>query len=67
MRPPVSAFGPERVAAPGAFGAGDGALRELIARTWGRRRDRYSEERQELLQVGEPGERRRIEMYQIGG
>ena len=53
--------------APLRGGASDDELREIIARTWGDRRDRYSEERQELLQVGQPGERRRIEMYQIGG
>ncbi len=50
-------------------GAGDDALREIIASTWSNRRDRYSEERQDLLQVEGAGERRkkRVEMYQIGG
>ena len=49
-------------------GASDDELRELIARVWRDRRDRYSEEREELLQVGGPRKPRdRIEMYQIGG
>jgi cyclic pyranopterin phosphate synthase len=50
-------------------GADDGALRELIASTWTARRDRYSEERGELLQIEGAAERRRerVEMYQVGG
>jgi cyclic pyranopterin phosphate synthase len=50
-------------------GADDDTLRELIASTWTKRRDRYSEERQGLLQIDGKGERRRdrVEMYQIGG
>ncbi|MFQ6029742.1 MAG: GTP 3',8-cyclase MoaA, partial [Dehalococcoidia bacterium] len=46
-------------------GASDYELEELITRIWGRRVDRYSEERAELaaLQNGQ----RKIEMYQIGG
>jgi cyclic pyranopterin phosphate synthase len=54
---------------PMRAGADDDALRELIASTWTNRRDRYSEERQELLQIEGAGERRRdrVEMYQIGG
>ena len=46
----------------------DDELRELIAGVWRDRRDRYSEEREELLQVGGPRKARdRIEMYQVGG
>jgi cyclic pyranopterin phosphate synthase len=54
---------------PMRSGADDDALREIISSTWTNRRDRYSEERQELLQVEGVGERRkeRVEMYQIGG
>ena len=50
-------------------GADDDRLRELIASTWTNRRDRYSEERQDLLQIEGVGEGRkaRVEMYQIGG
>lgn len=50
-------------------GSGDDVLRERIASTWTHRRDRYSEERQQLLQVEGAGERRRerVEMYQVGG
>ena len=50
-------------------GADDDRLREIIASTWRGRRDRYSEERQELLQIeGDDAPRRsRVEMYQIGG
>jgi hypothetical protein len=50
-------------------GADDDALRALIASTWTARRDRYSEERQGLLQIEGAGERRRnrVEMYQVGG
>ena len=54
---------------PMRSGADDDELREIIASTWTNRRDRYSEERQELLQIEGAGQRRkeRVEMYQIGG
>jgi cyclic pyranopterin phosphate synthase len=50
-------------------GADDETLREIIASSWANRKDRYSEERQELLQIEGASERRRdrVEMYQIGG
>jgi cyclic pyranopterin phosphate synthase len=50
-------------------GMGDDDLRELIAGIWTRRKDRYSEERTEIMRAeGEGGEKReRVEMYQIGG
>ena len=44
-------------------GATDAELADIIAGIWGRRRDRYSEERFELA----GSTRRKIEMYQIGG
>ena len=44
-------------------GASDEELRELVADTWTRRADRYSEARAE--QHGRP--QPRLEMYQIGG
>ena len=55
--------------APLRAGADDDALREIIASTWSARRDRYSEERKELLQIeGRPPERgERVEMYRVGG
>jgi cyclic pyranopterin phosphate synthase len=54
--------------APLRGGASDDEIREIIVRTWGQRRDRYSEEREDLLQIeGSESARRRIEMYQIGG
>jgi cyclic pyranopterin phosphate synthase len=55
--------------APMRSGASDDDLRAIIASTWTSRRDRYSEERQGLLQIEGAGERRkeRVEMYQIGG
>lgn len=55
--------------APLRSGAGDDVLRELIRTTWANRTDRYSEERQDLLQIEGAGEtrRERVEMYQIGG
>jgi len=54
---------------PMRAGANDDALRALIASTWQARTDRYSEDRQGLLQIEGAGERRRerVEMYQIGG
>jgi cyclic pyranopterin phosphate synthase len=49
-------------------GASDDALRELIAGTWRRRADRYSEERAGHTGLdGRTPARPRIEMYQIGG
>ena len=46
-------------------GATDEELRDAIASVWGRRVDRYSEERAELSMAG--ASPRKIEMYQIGG
>ena len=46
-------------------GASDDDLRDLIAGVWGRRVDRYSEERTEL--AGLQNAPRKVEMYQIGG
>jgi cyclic pyranopterin phosphate synthase len=52
-------------------GASDDEMRELIGGVWARRRDRYSEEREERAQQSEaskhPSAAKRIEMYQIGG
>ena len=54
---------------PMRAGADDEELRGIIASTWTKRDDRYSEDRQALLQIEGAGERRRerVEMYQIGG
>jgi cyclic pyranopterin phosphate synthase len=49
--------------APLRNGASDAALRERLAQVWGRRDDRYSEER---TAEGRPPEER-VEMYEIGG
>lgn len=49
--------------APLRAGASDLELREQIAGTWHRRRDRYSEERAART----PASPRRVEMFQIGG
>jgi cyclic pyranopterin phosphate synthase len=46
-------------------GADDAALAQFVARIWGGRLDRYSDERAELLAAGEP--RAKIEMSYIGG
>jgi GTP 3',8-cyclase len=46
-------------------GASDADLRDLISGIWSRRVDRYSEERTELAPL--QNQRRKIEMYQIGG
>ena len=46
-------------------GARDDDLRELISGMWGRRVDRYSEERTELADLENSPQK--IEMYQIGG
>ena len=50
-------------------GSSDDVLRERIAGTWSERRDRYSEERQQLLQIegSDSLRRERVEMYQVGG
>ena len=50
---------------PMRAGASDDDLRELISGIWGRRTDRYSEERTELSDLENAP--RKIEMYQIGG
>ena len=47
-------------------GASDAELGSIIAGVWGRRRDRYSEERAGIAGAG-PGARPKVEMYQIGG
>ena len=47
-------------------GASDAELGSIIAGVWGRRRDRYSEERAGIAETG-PGARPKVEMYQIGG
>lgn len=41
----------------------DSALRELLCESWRSRKDRYSQERKQLLHKP----RRRLEMYQVGG
>ena len=46
-------------------GASDADLRDMIEGVWGRRVDRYSEERTELAPLQNP--RQKVEMYQIGG
>jgi cyclic pyranopterin phosphate synthase len=49
-------------------GASDSGLRERIAKVWGARRDRYSEERAALTDTsGHVAARPKIEMYQVGG
>ena len=45
-------------------GASDDDLRALLARVWRARTDRYSEQRAAST---DPGERRKLEMYQLGG
>ena len=47
-------------------GASDAELGSIIAGVWGRRRDRYSEERAGIAETG-PEARPKVEMYQIGG
>ena len=47
-------------------GASDAELGSIIAGVWGRRRDRYSEERAGIAEAGS-GARPKVEMYQIGG
>ncbi|RMG78851.1 MAG: GTP 3',8-cyclase MoaA, partial [Chloroflexi bacterium] len=44
-------------------GADDVALAEIIRGVWRVRRDRYSEERFEMT----PGQRKKVEMFHIGG
>jgi cyclic pyranopterin phosphate synthase len=46
-------------------GADDAGLEDFIARVWHGRRDRYSEERAELLVAGDS--REKVEMSYIGG
>ena len=57
--------------APLREGAGDDALREIIAGIWRVRRDRYSAERAREAADGDGAAdgaaRRKVEMYQIGG
>jgi cyclic pyranopterin phosphate synthase len=49
-------------------GASDAELRDRIESIWSRRADRYSEQRAELTESGDPSTRKaKIEMYQIGG
>ena len=50
---------------PMRAGASDEELRDLIAGVWGKRVDRYSEERTELAALQNAPQK--IEMYQIGG
>ena len=50
---------------PMRTGSSDQELNELIARVWGARVDRYSEERTELAALQNSPQK--IEMYQIGG
>lgn len=45
--------------------ASEDQLRDILTRVWGLRADRYSEERTELAPL--ENDRRKIEMYQIGG
>ena len=48
-------------------GASDAELLEIICAVWGRRTDRYSEERMAKASSGRGEDRSRIEMYEIGG
>ena len=48
-------------------GADDDNLRQIISGIWGRRRDRYSEERAEFTASDTVHPRPKVEMYQIGG
>ena len=48
-------------------GADDDNLRQIISGIWGRRRDRYSEERAEFTESDTVHPRPKVEMYQIGG
>ena len=50
---------------PMRSGSGDAELRDLIARVWGNRTDRYSEERAGF--AASQNAPRKVEMYQIGG
>ena len=52
---------------PMRSGASDDDLSDIIAGIWGRRRDRYSEERFELAGLSRRSAGKKIEMYQIGG
>jgi GTP 3',8-cyclase len=48
-------------------GASDDDLAEIISTFWGRRTDRYSEERAERLAAGHATPPSRVEMFRIGG
>jgi cyclic pyranopterin phosphate synthase len=48
-------------------GAGEEQLSSAITAIWARRTDRYSEERNEILNSGSPGSRRKFEMITLGG
>jgi len=48
-------------------GESDDELRERIAAIWGRRTDRYSEERTEALESGRFVPAEKVEMFRIGG
>jgi cyclic pyranopterin phosphate synthase len=64
------AAGGKDLRGPMRAGATDDDLRDIILGVWSRRRDRYSEERAGLVAAGSgtgAPDRRRIEMYQIGG
>jgi cyclic pyranopterin phosphate synthase len=55
---------------PMRAGASDEELKKVIATVWGRRTDRYSDERLEAITSGvgyQAGERRKIEMISLGG
>ncbi|MBI2965657.1 MAG: GTP 3',8-cyclase MoaA [Chloroflexi bacterium] len=62
------AAGGKDLRGPMRSGASDDDLRDIILGVWSRRRDRYSEDRAGLVAAGAgPANRRKIEMYQIGG
>ncbi len=48
-------------------GAGDDVLRDRIREIWGRRTDRYSEERTAALRAGRFVPAEKVEMFRIGG
>lgn len=48
-------------------GASDAEIAAAIAAIWGRRRDRYSEERKEALDAGVFAPSEKVEMFRIGG
>jgi cyclic pyranopterin phosphate synthase len=53
--------------APLRSGADDHEIERLIRERWAARADRYSEEREERMQLGGPPAEPRVEMYRIGG